>query len=146
MIILANKNHRQKIIELLELQLREHAIMTSVERITSAVDGIFANNNFGVLHVAEIENQIIGVSCLSFIWTIEHGGKAAWIEELYVLPQFRNSGIGTKLLTATIEYAKKENCSALDLEVEDDHARVKKLYERQGFHAHTRTRFVKNLL
>lgn len=143
MIQKATTAQREKIIELLLAQLREHSISTPLEKITSAVDGIFSNPNLGALHVAILNENIIGVSCLSFIWTIEHGGKAAWLEEIYIMPSHRTSGIGTKLLEATMEFAKSLNCSALDLEVEDDHARVKKWYERHGFSAHTRSRFVK---
>lgn len=143
MIQKATITQRKKIIELLLAQLREHAITTPLEKISAAVDGIFTNPNLGALHVALSGEKIIGVSCLSFIWTIEHGGKAAWLEEIYLLPEFRGTGIGTKLLQVTLEFAKNQNCSAVDLEVEDDHARVKKLYERHGFSAHTRTHFVK---
>lgn len=142
----ATTAQREIIIELLLAQLREHNISTPLEKIKNAVDGILFHSHLGALHVAVLKEKVIGVSCLSFIWTIEHGGKAAWLEEIYILPEFRNSGIGTKLLSATIDYAKNENCTALDLEVEDDHSRVKKLYERHGFKYHTRSRLVKKFI
>ena len=51
---------------------------------------------------------------------------------LGVLPGNRGSGVGTALMTAIIEQAKKLDLTALSLSVEDQNPAVH-LYERAGF-------------
>lgn len=43
------------------------------------------------------------------------GGKSAWLDELYVIPEHRELGAGSLLLERVIEEAKNEGCLALDL-------------------------------
>jgi len=82
---------------------------------------------------------------VSFIWALEHGGHAGWLEELYVVPEHRIGGVGTQLLKAIIAAAEAAGCAALDLEIDSNHERVRSLYERQGFTALPRSRVVKKL-
>jgi GNAT superfamily N-acetyltransferase len=89
--------------------------------------------------------RAIGIAVLSHTWTIEHGGRCTWLDELYVVPERRNAGLGRALIHAAIEAAKREGCAAMDLEVENDHARVESLYLREGFTRRTRNRFVRRL-
>ena len=91
------------------------------------------------------DGRTVGVAYVSFTWTLEHGGRTAWLEELYVVPELRGGGIGGALLDAALDLARARSCRAMDLEVESDHARAANLYVRAGFRAHTRTRYVKKL-
>jgi ribosomal protein S18 acetylase RimI-like enzyme len=87
----------------------------------------------------------IGVAYVSFMWALEHGGHAGWLEELYVMPEYRTGRVGTQLLRAVIVAAEAAGCAALDLEIDSDHERVRSLYERHGFTALPRSRVVKKL-
>ena len=82
---------------------------------------------------------------MSFIWALEHGGQAGWLEELYVVPELRAGGVGTRLLEAVIAAAEASGCTALDLEIDSGHERVRSLYERAGFSALPRSRVVKKM-
>ncbi len=79
---------------------------------------------------------------MCFTWTLEHGGRSAWLEELYVQPEYRGRGIGQKLLAAAINRAREEGCRAIDLEVDRGHPRASHLYDREGFVRLARTRWV----
>jgi GNAT superfamily N-acetyltransferase len=87
----------------------------------------------------------VGVAYVSFQWSLEHGGKAAWLEELYVLPDLRGGGLGTALLQAALDQAREEECAAVDLEVDGDHRRAETLYRRHGFEPLERARWVRRL-
>lgn len=55
------------------------------------------------------------------------------LEVLAVHEQYRNQGIGTTLLHATIAFAQQQGLSQIRLEVVNTNPKAKKLYERIGF-------------
>ena len=133
------------VVDLLLAQLAEHAIDTPRTAVEHAVAGVLAEPRRGRIFVARDGDRPVGVAYLSFVWALEHGGHAAWLEELYVRPAERSRGTGGALLAAVLDFARADGCAAVDLEVETEHARAEHLYARAGFARHTRTRWVKRL-
>jgi GNAT superfamily N-acetyltransferase len=143
---LATEQDLDAVCALLSAQMSEHDVGIEQASLEFAVRGVFADSRRGAIVIAlSGQEEVIGVACLCFIWTLEHGGASAWLDELYVRPEHRDRGVGSQLLAHAIEVARAAGCRALDLEVERDHARVVSLYARNGFRAHSRTRFVKPL-
>lgn len=136
---------REHAVRLLVAQLREHGIDTPEEGVRGAIEGALEVPSRGRLLIVRDGDAVIGVAYLSFVWALEHGGQAAWLEELYVVPERRCDGVGTALLHAAFGVARLEGCKAIDLEVEASRDRVTSLYRREGFTAHSRTRWVKSL-
>ena len=133
------------VVELLLGQLAEHAIDTPRAAVEHAVTGMIAEPRRGRIFVARDGERFVGVAYVSFVWTLEHGGHSAWLEELYVRPEERSRGVGSALLAAALDFARADSCAALDLEVEAEHVRAANLYARNGFERHTRTRWVRKL-
>ena len=50
-----------------------------------------------------------------YTWT----GKSLYMDDLYVRPEFRSSGVGTKLINAVIDFAKAEQCKKLRWQVSE---------------------------
>jgi len=136
---------REAIIALLRRQLDEHAIELAHALLEAAVDGVLSEPTRGFVLLARQRGEPIGVAYVSLVWTLEHGGRSAWLEEIYVIPERRGSGTGGDLLSAVLDHARTEGCAAVDLEVDADHARAAHLYERAGFRQHRRTRWVRRL-
>jgi GNAT superfamily N-acetyltransferase len=128
---------------LLVAQLEEHALPPAP--VDGALSGALEDPSRATVLLARDGERAIGVAYVAFIWTLEHGGRAAWLEELFVVPELRGQGVGGALLKAALDLARDRECLAVDLEVESDHARAANLYVRAGFHAHTRARYVKKL-
>ena len=133
------------IVSLLIEQLREHNIETPASAVASAVDGVIADNSRGFVLIARQGAETVGIACVSFVWTLEHGGKSAWLDELYVIPESRNRGIGKALLVAVLQTVEAAGCIAIDLEVDRNHARAERLYAREGFTPLPRARWVRDL-
>lgn len=75
----------------------------------------------------------VGV-CVAFIGFSTFQARALLnIHDLAVLPGRRGSGIGGALLAAAEEHARALGCCRLTLEVQDDNAPARRLYERCGF-------------
>jgi len=131
---------------LLAEQFDEHDIDTSPEVLRQAIAAILQNEELGLFLVARDKGEIVGLAALSFAWTLEHGGKSVWLDELYVVPERREQGIGRALLARVIGEARALGCKAIDLEVEAAHRRAERLYEREGFRRLARTRWARSLL
>ena len=130
---------------LLRTQLEEHGVELTAAELEHGVRGLVSVEGRGALLVARDGERVLGVAAMSYLWTLEHGGYAAWLDELYVLPELRGRGTGSTLLAAVLETARAAGAIALDLEVEASHARVQGLYLRNGFKRLTRDRFSRAL-
>jgi GNAT superfamily N-acetyltransferase len=133
------------LLELLHQQFNEHGIGFSGKVLKNAISEMITNQNLGFFLITREGGPITGMAAISFAWVLEHGGKSAWLDELYVLPENRGSGIGGMLIEKAVEEATQEGCLAIDLEVDQEHHRVERLYARLGFEPLARTRWVRRL-
>jgi ribosomal protein S18 acetylase RimI-like enzyme len=121
-------------VDLLGRQLREHRVKTNLDNVRSIIERIVKDDRLGFLLVALEKNERpIGVALGCAFLGIEHGGTSGWIEELYVLPEFRQRGVGSLLIAECIRVASGSGWRAIDLEVDSHHRRALTLYERHGF-------------
>jgi ribosomal protein S18 acetylase RimI-like enzyme len=58
------------------------------------------------------------------------------LHDIAVVPRFRGLGIGSRLIEAAVEEARRRGCVKLTLEVLEGNTRAKALYERLGFRAY----------
>jgi len=133
------------ILQLLHTQLQEHDIVLTDQALQRATQGLIDDHDLGRLLTARLDGELVGVAVISFLWTLEHGGPAAWLDEVYVEPTRRGEGIGRKLVEAAMQVARDSGCIALDLEVDAGHEAAERLYERMGFRRHRRVRWVRML-
>lgn len=133
------------ILQLLRTQLEEHDIVLTTQALERATSGLIEDHSLGRILTARRDGELVGVAVISFLWTLEHGGPAAWLDEVYVEPSRRGDGIGMQLVEAAMQVARDSGCIALDLEVDPGHEAAERLYERMGFRRHQRVRWVRML-
>jgi GNAT superfamily N-acetyltransferase len=127
---------------LFEAQLRDHQITQSTDDIRAAIRTVIRDPRYGFVLVASATDVgPVGVAYASSLLSLEHGGVSGWLEEVYVLPLWRDRGIGSELIKEVIGRARQLGWRALDLEVEANHAQAISLYLRHDFQPHSRTRF-----
>jgi GNAT superfamily N-acetyltransferase len=66
--------------------------------------------------VAEIDNQIVGFA----LWFTNYStwkGPCLYLEDFYVLPEYRSKKIGSKLFDEVVEIAKKSGVKRMDWQV-----------------------------
>jgi GNAT superfamily N-acetyltransferase len=132
-------------IPLLAQQLDEHHIPYEPARLRSAVIGLADATGRGAVLLARDAGRAVGVAALSFVWSLEHGGLSAWLDELFVVPERRGRGIGQSLLEEVRRIARVAGCLGIDLEVQAGHERADHLYERAGFRRLDRSRWILSL-
>ena len=133
------------VLQLLRTQLEEHGVVLTGQALQRATQRLIEDHALGRILTARLEGELVGVAVISFLWTLEHGGPAAWLDEVYVVPSRRGDGIGRKLVEAAMQVARDSGCIALDLEVDAGHEAAERLYERMGFRRHRRVRWVRML-
>ncbi|EDY19002.1 GCN5-related N-acetyltransferase [Chthoniobacter flavus Ellin428] len=126
---------------LFEAQLREHDIDSPADGLIPVLQSLSEQPQHGFILCATCDGAVVGVAYAACILSLEHSGWSGWLEELYVLPEWRGSGLGSRLLDAVIAGAKERRWMALDLEVDSAHQRVISLYARRHFQPLSRTRF-----
>jgi GNAT superfamily N-acetyltransferase len=136
---------REALLRLLAAQFQELEIPLPAERLAQAVDGVLEDPSRGTFLLGRAGGRAAGLAYLSYQWTLEHGGRVAWLEELFVEPELRSQGLGAQLLEAACAHARSQACAAVDLEVEEAHPRAANLYSRAGFRPLNRKRWVKAL-
>lgn len=87
-----------------------------------------------IAFLAEKNGNIVAISIMCFynicpsLFNLE--GKRALITDMYTVQEYRNKGIGNKLLNNIMEYAKKLGYTKVTLNATDS---GRKLYEKYGF-------------
>jgi GNAT superfamily N-acetyltransferase len=132
-------------VALLVAQLREHSIPTDPAHVESQLRGILAHPDQGIVLLATESARPVGVAYVSFARPLEHRGEVAWLEELFVSPESRERGVGTRLLRGAIERADARGCVSVELEVKRGHERALNLYVREGFRDLERRHFARPL-
>jgi GNAT superfamily N-acetyltransferase len=130
---------------LLVAQLREHNIHVSAESLCQVLEQVVADERSGFVHLVRAEGRVVGVAYVATILSVEHVGPAAWLEELYVTPAWRQRGVGSALVAAVLERARAGGMKAVDLEIDVGHSRAASLYKRAGFHRLGRSRWTRKL-
>ena len=78
---------------------------------------IDVNSPYGRILVLEAEGEVAGYAVLCFGYSVEFGGRDAFVDDLYVTPRLRAKGFGKRMIEWLSELAHAEGCHALHLEV-----------------------------
>ena len=80
-------------------------------------------------------DEVLGFAITTLSFGLEYG-RLAELEDLFVVPAHRRSGIGSALINDSADWARSRGCRALELVVAPNGANVDHLlnyYARQGF-------------
>jgi ribosomal protein S18 acetylase RimI-like enzyme len=102
-------------------------------RTCAAAATLIADPRLGRLWIIESENCLAGYLAVAFSHSLEMGGPVAFVDELYVIPEFRRRGIGGGALEFAAEQCGTEGCRSLLLEVSPDNLPAQALYRKRGF-------------
>ena len=89
------------------------------EKMTNSVEQMLREKEYlkGFVAVNDAD-EIVGYATYFFgyyTWI----GKSLYMDDLYVRPDFRGAGVGTKLISEVIAFAKAENCKKLRWQVSE---------------------------
>lgn len=87
------------------------------------------------IYVAILDSKVVGTATIFIEQKFIHdGGKVGHIEDVSVRKNYKDKGIGQKIVKALLEYAKKKGCYKTILDCTDD---LIPFYEKIGFKRHS---------
>ena len=82
--------------------------------------------------------EVSGYLLAVFLFSLEHGGLMAEIDEFFVIPAQRSAGVGSLLLAAAQHDLQAAGTVRLQLQLNVDNARGREFYRRSGFERRAR--------
>lgn len=103
------------------------------ERELLALRNLLADPTPGQVWRIEQATRTIGYAILCWGYSVEYGGRDAFLDEFYILPDLRGRGLGQQVLALLEQEARARDIVALHLEVLAHEARNANLYTRAGY-------------
>ena len=100
---------------------------------TRGLRTIIQNPAIGVILVGKINGASVGMVNILFTISTALGERVAILEDMVVLPAYRNSGIGAQLLEHAIDDARNRGCKRITLLTDASNELAHRFYQRSGF-------------
>ena len=106
--------------------------------LRGAYAALWAEPLHGGVWLAREGAGLAGYGVLACGFSLEYRGRDAFVDEIYVRPDRRDRGIGSRILDAMEDECRRRGIAALHLEVDHDNPAGRRLYVRRGFADHDR--------
>ena len=114
------------------------------DRQLPALAALVAGDPLGRAWLVRLGERPVGYAVLTWAFSVEAGGREACVDELYLVPEVRDRGLGRRVLALLEAEARAQGVRRVFLEVER-HNRVIGLYRRAGYVDHDRFLMSKHL-
>ena len=123
---------KDAILDMMRTFYNSDAVYTngSEEIYLTDVDACISDNPYLEGYVFTDGETLQGYGMVAKSFSTEFGKPCIWIEDLYLLPQYRNQGIGSRFLHFV---AGKYPNAILRLEAESENHHAVHVYEKAGF-------------
>lgn len=108
------------------------AVMHNIsdEYITKTFDELMNSETYAQCYIFEKDEKRAGYALLAKTFSQEAGGEVLWIDEIFILPEFRSKGLGSEFFAFLKE---NSNAARLRLEFCPSNEKAIEVYKRQGF-------------
>ena len=127
-------------LSLLECFFAEEGFQLPPAQMRTRLAGMLKDDDSAVF-LAWLGNEAVGVAAVTTSSGIELG-LSAELEDLYVLPEARRSGVGEALIAAVKDWCRTRGCTLLSVVVTPEGQAAQNLieyYDRRGFKEMGRT-------
>jgi ribosomal protein S18 acetylase RimI-like enzyme len=96
---------------------------------------LLLNSEKDCILVAELLNddRVLGMCTVQALISTAEGGTVGLLEDLVVAADFRNQGIGAKLLTEAVNWAECQGLNRLQLLADKNNLPALNFYQKQGW-------------
>lgn len=79
------------------------------------------------------DDPAAGVALVTLRPNVWSGGPVALLDEMYVSPEQRGTGVGSAILQQMVEICRELGVAAIEINVDESDAGAMRFYERHGF-------------
>ena len=122
--------------ELLPLVADYHVfeeVETSAELRRGSVAKLLQDKTLGEVWLVRKVGIVIGYIAVCYSYSIEFGGRDAFVDEFYIAAAERGKGIGGRILKEITTLLRMRGVVAVHLEVDGSNERARAAYARAGF-------------
>lgn len=131
----ATKADLPQLVDLLGVLFAQEAdFVPDAAKQKRALEAILADRRIGLIYVARGDKRVIGMVSILFTISTAEGGKAAWLEDMVVLPECRGRGVGAALLAHAVVAAREAGALRITLLSDEDNDLAHAVYAAEGFH------------
>lgn len=121
------------------------AVMAMIGRLAEFHDDVattdpqnFADDVFGPepwvsVLIAEQAGTLVGYVALTRLYRAQYGSRGVDLHHLFVEPTQRGTGLGRRLVDATLAWAAARRCNYVRVSTAPDNEAAQRFYERLGF-------------
>jgi ribosomal protein S18 acetylase RimI-like enzyme len=123
-----------QLLPLIELYWRHDNIVGyEPSRLRRQLAEFLSEPAYGRGWLATRSDVAVGYLLCSFVYSFEHGGLMAEIDELFVAAPYRRQGLGQALLARAKSDLAVRGCRYLQMQVADDNEEAQTFYGQVGF-------------
>ena len=102
-------------------------------RVRTLLTRVLEDASLGRAWIARVYGEPAGYLLAVYVFSLEHQGITAEIDEFYVIPQHRGLGIGASMLAAAEAQFRIEGCTNVSLQLGRSNEAARKFYQQHGF-------------
>jgi GNAT superfamily N-acetyltransferase len=101
--------------------------------ITTLLNELFRSPDRGQIWIAHVDGRTVGYLLAVYLFSLEHGGLMAEIDEFFVAPEKRSLKIGAALLEAATAAMAQRGIRHFQLQLGSNNSHAQRFYEKHGF-------------
>ena len=133
------------VLALMAIFYREDGYPFDATELRSAIIHLLTHPELGRLWVLAAPDRICGYVFVTLAFSLEFGGRAAVVDDLFLAEDVRGHGYGRAALDIAEGYSRELGVGSIHLAVEPHRQRAHELYLRYGFVEHSRRLMTKRL-
>ena len=102
-------------------------------RVGQALERLLSEPRLGAAWIALTDDTPVGYLLAVYVFSLEHLGLTAEIDEFFVSPAGRGTGVGSALLEAAEHEFTRVGCTNVSLQLARENNAARRFYHRQGY-------------
>jgi ribosomal protein S18 acetylase RimI-like enzyme len=115
-----------------EMALETEALTLDKTILALGVQAVFSDPSKGTYMMTEVNGQIAGCLLLTYEWSDWRNKQTAWIQSLYVLPEFRGQGAFKEMFKDLEARVASGEFAGLRLYVDSTNLKAQGAYKKLG--------------
>jgi ribosomal protein S18 acetylase RimI-like enzyme len=114
--------------------------------LRAPLEHLLSSPAIGAVWVATDGQRLLGYLALVYVFSLEHRGMTAEIDEFFVVPDHRALGVGSQLLRRAEAESVEQGCTNISLQVSRSNRRARQFYARHGYSQRSRFHLLEKTL